>query len=393
MTEGVYNVSLTVTDAFGASSTANVEVTVDGTNPTSAFDIIVKTDVTDNGTAYNETNANQGNTLVFNGSSSDDGMNVSASSYFWDYGDETNGTGNPVSKTYETPGTYTISLTVTDAAGNSDTSSMPVIIHDTERPSQVTFSFGYQTAGLNNTTKYFESSSKEGESTYLNASATDNVDNMSAMTFAWSFGDDSDNVSGMGEMYSNVSHVFESAGNYQVLLQVTDHAGNEAESYSYNLTVASKERPDLWIADLSISTTDITSGSQVSITAELGVQGLNATDNFTISFYYDMDGETTLIANETMNGFMLGENGTANYTEISVSWTVGSAGTYSIWATVDSGKTVDESEEGNNDRTLSKVDVGAEVDEGFEWSSILFFVIVVVVALGAVGYINRDKLF
>ena len=94
-----------------------------------------------------------------------------------------------------------------------------------------------------------------------------------------------------------------------------------------------------------------------------------------------------------MNGFMLGENGTANYTEISISWTVGSSGTYSVWASVDSGKTVDESEEGNNDRTLSKVDVGAEVDEGFEWSSILFFVIVVVVALGAVGYINRDKLF
>ena len=61
-----------------------------------------------------------------------------------------------------------------------------------------------------------------------------------------------------------------------------------------------------------------------------------------------MDGETTLIANETMNGFMLGENGTANYTEISVSWTVGSSGAYSVWASVDSGKTVDESEEENN---------------------------------------------
>jgi len=393
MDEGVYNVSLTVTDAFGASSIANVEVTVDGTNPTSAFDIIVKTDVTDNGTAYNDTNANQGDTLVFNGSSSNDGMNVSASSYFWDYGDETNGTGNPVSKTYETPGTYTISLTVTDAAGNNDTSSMPVIIHDTERPSQVTFSFGYHTAGLNDTTKYFESSSKEGESTYFNASATDNVDNMSTMSFAWNFGDDSDNVSGMGEMYSNVSHIFESAGNYQVLLQVTDHAGNEAESYSYNLTVASKERPDMWIADLSLSSTDVTEGSTVSITAELGVQGMNVTDNFTISFYYNRDGTDTLISNYTMNGFTLGENGTANYTEISVSWTAGSSGTYSVWASVDSGKTVDESEEGNNDRTLSKVDVGGEVDEGFEWSSILFFVIVVVVALGAVGYINRDKLF
>ena len=364
-------------------------VCVDGVEAESpTFEITVKKDVVDEGNPYNDTNANQGDTLVFNGSSSD-GEN----SYFWDYGDETNGTGNPVSKTYETPGTYTISLTDFYEASNNDTTSRVVIIHDTERPSQVTFSFGYKISPLNNTTIYFESISMEGESTYLNASATDNVDNMSTMTFAWSFGDDSDNVSGMGEMYSNVSHVFESAGNYQVLLQVTDHAGNEAESYSYNLTVASKERPDLWIADLSISTTDITSGSQVSITAELGVQGLNATDNFTISFYYDMDGETTLIANETMNGFMLGENGTANYTEISVSWTVGSSGTYSVWASVDSGKTVDESEEGNNDRTLSKVDVGAEVDEGFEWSSILFFVIVVVVALGAVGYINRDKLF
>ena len=217
---------------------------------------------------------------------------------------------------------------------------------------------------------------------------------MSTMNFAWSFGDESDNISGMGEMYSNVSHVFESAGNYQVILQVTDHAGNEAESYSYNLTVASKERPDVWIADLSLSSTDVTEGSTVSITAELGVQGMNITDSFTVSFYSNIDGEDTLIANYTMSdGFMLDENGTANYTEISVSWSVGSSGTYSIWASADSGKVIDESEEGNNDRSLSKVDVGGEIDEGFEWSSILFFVIVVVVALGAVGYINRDKLF
>ena len=391
--EGVYNVTLTVTDAFGASSVANVEIIVDGTNPTSVFNMTVKADIADEGNPYNDTNANQGYTLVFNGSSSNDGENVSASSYFWDFGDGTNGTGNPVSKAYDTPGTYTISLTVTDAASNNNTSSSVIIIHDTERPSQVTFSFGYQTAGLNNTTKYFESSSMEDESTYLNASATDNVDNMSTLTFAWSFGDDSDNVSGMGEAYSNVSHIFESAGNFQVVLQVTDYAGNEAESYSYNLSVASRERPDLWIADLSLSSTDIIAGSTISVTAELGVQGMNATGNFTISFYYDMDGETTLIANHTMNGFMLDENGTANYTEISVSWSVGGAGTYSVWATVDSGDSVDESEEGNNDRTLSKVTIGEEVDEGFEWSSILFFVIVVIIALGAVGYINRDKLF
>ena len=121
---------------------------------------------------------------------------------------------------------------------------------------------------------------------------------------------------------------------------------------------------------------------------------MNITDSFTVSFYSNIDGEDTLIANYTMSdGFMLDENGTANYTEISVSWSVGSSGTYSIWASADSGKVIDESEEGNNDRSLSKVDVGGEIDEGFEWSSILFFVIVVVVALGAVGYINRDKLF
>jgi PKD repeat protein len=46
--------------------------------------------------------------------------------YAWDYGDSTTGTGNPATHSYATAGTYTITLTVTDNAGGTNTTTRPV---------------------------------------------------------------------------------------------------------------------------------------------------------------------------------------------------------------------------------------------------------------------------
>ena len=51
-------------------------------------------------------------------------------SYEWDFGDETNGTGVTTTHTYTKPGTYIVTLTVWDAAENSDTYSITVTVEE-----------------------------------------------------------------------------------------------------------------------------------------------------------------------------------------------------------------------------------------------------------------------
>jgi len=60
-----------------------------------------------------------GSTVTFSAAGSTD--NVGIASYEWDFGDGTSGTGVTASHTYDNVGTYNVTLTVTDAAGNFST--------------------------------------------------------------------------------------------------------------------------------------------------------------------------------------------------------------------------------------------------------------------------------
>jgi len=64
--------------------------------------------------------------VAFDASESHDNVGVVA--YAWDYGDGATGTGVTTSHTYATPGIYVVTLTVTDAAGHSDVSSLTVTV-------------------------------------------------------------------------------------------------------------------------------------------------------------------------------------------------------------------------------------------------------------------------
>lgn len=56
-----------------------------------------------------------------------DALNVAGATYSWDFGDNSTGTGDPAIHTYTTPGTYTVSLTVTDS-GTSVSSTQQVFV-------------------------------------------------------------------------------------------------------------------------------------------------------------------------------------------------------------------------------------------------------------------------
>jgi chitodextrinase len=65
--------------------------------------------------------------LTFNASASH-GVLSNITTYFWDFGDGTNGTGVAVAHVYRQSGTYTVELNVTNSAGNSATDLEPVTL-------------------------------------------------------------------------------------------------------------------------------------------------------------------------------------------------------------------------------------------------------------------------
>ena len=104
---GSYTATVTVSDASGASATASVLIQV------SKAPVVRLT--TDEVVGFG------GLPLLFDASYSTDPENQIAS-YDWDFGDGTpHGSGQIISKVYDQPGTYTVTLTITDAAGVAST--------------------------------------------------------------------------------------------------------------------------------------------------------------------------------------------------------------------------------------------------------------------------------
>jgi PKD repeat protein len=110
---GAYPVKLTVTDDKGASTSITKTVTVaGGANqlPTAKFTSTVN---------------NLAVSVDGSGSTDPDGT---ISSYAWNFGDSSTGTGSTASHTYAAAGTYSVTLTVTDNAGGSSSVTNPVTV-------------------------------------------------------------------------------------------------------------------------------------------------------------------------------------------------------------------------------------------------------------------------
>lgn len=114
---GMYTVVLTVTDDGGLTDTDTLMITV----------------LTGDGTpiAVAEATPTTGPArllVTFTGSNSaDDGEIVG---YLWDFGDGTTSTEADLEKIYEVPGTYEVTLTVTDDGGLTATDSLTIVVED-----------------------------------------------------------------------------------------------------------------------------------------------------------------------------------------------------------------------------------------------------------------------
>lgn len=137
-------------------------------------------------------------TVAFSDNSSDgDGEIVT---YDWQFGDSQSSELENPTHTYDSAGTYTVTLTVTDSNGQTGSRSKNVTVAGSSSAPNAAFSF-----------------TTEG----LTVSYTDNSDDSDGtiISHSWSFGD------GNTSNEANPTHTYSEAGSYSVTLQVVDNDG------------------------------------------------------------------------------------------------------------------------------------------------------------------------
>lgn len=204
---GTYSVTLTVTDATNATGSRSKSVQVGaGDLPVANF-------------VFSPTEPGVGQEIVFNGSGSTVTAPRSIVSYKWQFGTTSTKTGMIVTKKYDTAGTYNVTLTVTDDAGNQGTTSQEVEVgKDSEGGLTARFTFS-------------PISPTPGSSVNFNAATSTSADPIAS--YKWNFGDGGS----LTTLSPTTSHAFANPGEYVVTLTITDTKGRTSTT-TQNVTVA-----------------------------------------------------------------------------------------------------------------------------------------------------------
>ena len=194
-TAGTYSATLTVTDTGGSKGSRSKTVVV-GTsgNPVASF-------------VFSPTDPGVGEEIVFNGSPSTAVTPRTIVSYDWQFGTDRTGSGMIVTKKYDTPGTYNVTLTVTDDAGNKGTATQGVTVGTTSP------------GGLAAAFTFSPSDPVTGSAVNFNASGSTSADPIAS--YKWDFGDGTI----VTTTTPTTSHTYSTAGGYTVTLIIKDSKG------------------------------------------------------------------------------------------------------------------------------------------------------------------------
>jgi PKD repeat protein len=153
-------------------------------------------------------------------SSDPDGDNTITTRH-WDFGDGTtvDNPGLTPSHTYATAGTPTVTLTVTDNGGKSNTKSIQVTVSGTTTNTPPVAAFVVPSTCTVNSACSFTDGSTDSDGTIA--------------SWSWNFGDGTP-----VDVTQNPTHTFAVAGSYQVALTVTDNGG-QTNSITQSVTVNS----------------------------------------------------------------------------------------------------------------------------------------------------------
>jgi PKD repeat protein len=217
---GAYTVSLRVTDDAGRVSAVASQVVNVGQNlPTASF-------------TFSPTSPVATQPVSFNGSQSRAANGRTIASYSWDFGDGTSGNGVQTTHAYVIPGTYTVTLTVTDDVGQTGFASKEVTVQNDAPTARFTITPPTPTAA-----------SGTDVDVILDASTSTAASGRTIVAYNW-------NVSGTNTFSfpGGASGVviplrLRSPGAYSITLTVTDNAGKtHAVTQNVAVTVPSPIR-------------------------------------------------------------------------------------------------------------------------------------------------------
>ncbi|MGC9308071.1 MAG: PKD domain-containing protein, partial [Thermoplasmatota archaeon] len=236
--DGSYTVTLTVTDNHGATASNTRQAEVQNVPPTAAF-------------TYTPEQPTDIEAVRFNASSSNDSDGI-ITTYEWNFGDGTTGSGMTPSHQYANNSVYEVTLTVTDDNGATDTASHNITIYNVPPVPDFVYNINSLYIGVANNGSY----DPDGD----------------IVNWTWRFGDGT-------VKYGNTTktHQYSQAGSYMVSLTVTDDDGDSnttskrisvgvflAANFTYGADPASSEplpfydnssHPETWHWDFGDGTT------------------------------------------------------------------------------------------------------------------------------------------
>lgn len=337
-------VQFTVTDVTGKTNTTTFNVSVDGKDPRVTLNVRNSTDALLTGSI----SIDQSASLKFTPDGSvDDLMALNdhkgeIATYQWKFGDDApilkaassdpNITDN-MTYVFRVAGSIKVVLNVTDVVGNYKNATVTITVKDKTAPIIGITQIVNATWGT---------SLLERKAVYFNAnSTTDNLDNITDLAFTWQFGDGA-NVTGVGLAFANVTHNYSSYGQYNLVLNVTDLAGNNA-TLTRTVYVGAGSRPNVIGDKMTFDPKPFEEGIAGKITVNLTNTGSAVAKNITIELWsYSGSVAQKRIGNVTVSNFF-DANGTA-ITQLNVGqsgyavfyWTPDAKGNYTIRAIINS---------------------------------------------------------
>lgn len=268
---GTYSIKITATDSNGVkASSSGVLSVVDAVLTTPSI-------------TANPSSGFAGVDISFKGASSDPGGGTLT--YSWDFGDQGTASGDTVTHSFSTQGTYPVVLTVTNDLGSTVKNTLSYVVNAYAGAPTVPVISAANVAST-------------GKAITLNASALDAL----PLTYSWDFGD---NTTGNG---ASVQHAYSNAGNYQVTVTATNTKGAKTVSAPFSVSV---------LQQVSNALTAACGGSNCSATGATTYSGSGVG-----VWQYQNAGTTPVLMDFSISGVKAGQVATVLFTNASESATL-----------------------------------------------------------------------